>query len=144
MLFLLFFTGTVYGKGAYFANQAEIAHPYSIPGGYISEFVKKCKSLFERKKKEMVHTMILCKLITGEQQLGNSNLISPDPGYDSAKNRDNTYYIIFDRDYILPIAIIEYQLDKEIEKPKPSPKPKPAPVPRPSNPPSNDSGCTIL
>ena len=56
--------------------------------------------------------MLLCKLVTGKSQLGTEHITMPGPGYDSARNGDGSYMVIFESDCILPIAIIEYTVER--------------------------------
>ena len=61
--------------------------------------------------------MLLCKIIIGKQQFGKKWLTKPYDGFDSASNGpepgkptssiQGTYFVIFNADHILPIAIIE-------------------------------------
>ena len=74
----------------------------------------------ETRKK--THTMLLCKIIVGKQQLGKKWLTKPADGFDSARNGSDpgapndgiqgTYFLIFNADHILPIAIIEYTINR--------------------------------
>ena len=82
----------VFGKGAYFASTAVLSHPYAVNGAASST----------------EYTMLLCQLVTGESHLGASHLTAPWSGYDSARNDDGSYFVIFDGDAILPYAIIKY------------------------------------
>ena len=84
--------GRGYGNGVYFGNTADIAHVYAPPGS------------------DRLHTMLLCKLVTGRSHLGAEHLDEPWTGYDSCRNADKTYMVIFDVDCILPIALIKYTL----------------------------------
>lgn len=86
------FQGAAYGLGAYFARVADFSHTYAVPGP------------------SNTHTMLLCKVITGRSCLGSRGMRQPQPGYQSAVNRQNdpTIFVIFDPDQILPLNIIEY------------------------------------
>lgn len=101
----------MYGKGAYFATTADLSHPYAVrnPGAHVPD-----GSQTTALAASNVFTMLLCKIITGKQQLGRSSMEQPDAGYDSARNGDGSYMVIFNRDHILPIAIVEYTIQRVI------------------------------
>ena len=85
----------VFGKGAYFASTADLSHPYAVNGAASGT----------------EYTMLLCRLVTGESHLGASHLTAPWYGFDSARNDDGSYMVIFDGDAILPYAIIKYTVE---------------------------------
>ena len=63
--------------------------------------------LGQRKK---VHTMLLCKIITGQSCFGKSGMPQPTAGYHRARDQlnDPQMFIIFNPDRILPVNIVEY------------------------------------
>ena len=61
-------------------------------------------------QRKNVHTMLLCKIITGQSCLGKSGMPQPTAGYHSAIDRlnDPQMFIISNPDQILPVNIVEY------------------------------------
>ena len=102
-----FSSGSLYGKGAYFASSADIAHGFSILGAHEPE-----NAAHKLDAPQGVYTMLLCRLVTGKRQLGTMHMVKPDANHDSARNGSGTYMVIFESDCILPIAIIEYTIDR--------------------------------
>ena len=91
----------MYGKGCYFGNTADVAHCYAI-------------GQYHPNAAQNVFSVLLCKLITGLWHVGNSTTMQPNPGYDSTRNNDGTYYVIYDPACILPVAIIEYTVNPQL------------------------------
>ena len=102
-----FFRKSINGKGAYFASSADIAHGFSILGAHEPE-----NTTHKLDAPQGVYTMLLCRLVTGKRQLGTEHMVKPDANHDSARNGSGTYMVIFESDCILPIAIIEYTIDR--------------------------------
>lgn len=98
-----------YGKGAYFATTADDSHVYAVPA--IKHVPEGLKDTI--KDPNGTFTMLLCKIVTGKSKLGREPMTKPDNGYDSAKNGDGSYMVIFNVDAILPIAIIEYTIQRK-------------------------------
>ena len=55
-----------------------------------------------------MHTMLLCRIITGRSCQGKKNMKRPPLGYNSAYGRQKDQFVIFDAHQILPEAIKEY------------------------------------
>lgn len=90
-----------------------------MPGG-----MRQTLTAEQLKKQGVTHTMLLCKIIIGKQQLGRGPMTKPDDGFDSARNGaesktpgsngiEGTYFIVFNPEHILPIAIIEYTISRK-------------------------------
>lgn len=92
-------TGTLYGKGSYFAKKASYSATYSAD----------CKSMF------------LVQVLVGAHTKGNSTMVRPPPRndagmdpllnlYDSCVDEvhDPTIFVVFDRDQAYPEYLIEY------------------------------------
>lgn len=108
-------SGHRYGKGAYFGKDAHTAHKFAIldpgDGAHIPRGTLGRLPGERITKAKTTYTILLCKLITGKQHLGSEHLTQPFTGHDSARNGDGSYLIIFNADYILPVAIVEYTID---------------------------------
>lgn len=65
------------------------------------------------KKQNGTFTMLLCKIVTGKSHFGRETMTKPDEGYDSARNLYGSYMVIFNADAILPLAIIEYTIQRK-------------------------------
>lgn len=96
----------------YFGNSADIAHGYAIPksGAHEPEGTR----ANPKRDPQGILTILLCKIVTGKRGLGAKHHDGPVGDYDSAKNGDGSYYVIFRQDAILPLAIIEYTIDKNL------------------------------
>ena len=88
----------MYGKGCYFGNTADVAHRFATAS-------------YHPNAPQGVFSVLLCKLITGLWHVGNSTTVQPNSGYDSTRNDDGTYYVIYNPACILPVAIIEYTVN---------------------------------
>ena len=86
------------------AHIPPILHPWWNVG------MKETLSTQQLREQKRMHTMLLCKIIVGKQQLGRKGMTQPNDGFDSARNGDGTYFVIFNFDHILPVAIIEYSV----------------------------------
>ncbi|XP_077863020.1 protein mono-ADP-ribosyltransferase PARP12-like [Saccoglossus kowalevskii] len=95
-------SGTVYGKGSYFARDAKYAHYYTRPDT------------------NGIRSMFLARVLVGSYTAGNSALVKPPPknpinpfgdSYDSCVNStsDPSIYIIFDNNQTYPQYVISYK-----------------------------------
>ena len=92
MFLLVQGTACVYGDGIYFARDAEYSHRYASPD------------------ENGVHTVLLCKIAIGRTCKGIKGMQKPELDCHSAVNDlyNPTIYVIFDKDQIIPLWIIEY------------------------------------
>lgn len=100
------FLAKSFGDGAYFALKADISHKYAPVGGYIPK--GKQLSPQEKKEKSRIHTMILCRIITGKPCQGKKGMAILPEGCNSAWGRSKSQFVIFNADQISPEIIIEY------------------------------------
>ena len=95
-----------FGDGAYFALKADTSHPYAALGGYIPKDKKLTAK--EKKERSRVHTMLLCRIITGKICQGKKGMKKLPEGYNSAWGRSKNQFVIFNSDQISPEVILEY------------------------------------
>lgn len=114
MFALVLIIGSLYGKGIYFGESADIAHGYAIPksGAHVPDGARGNSS----RDPSVVLTILLCKIVSGKRQLGTEHQDRPTGDYDSTRNGDGSYYVIFRQDAILPLAIIEYTIRRVKER----------------------------
>ncbi|XP_035604913.1 protein mono-ADP-ribosyltransferase PARP12-like isoform X1 [Oncorhynchus keta] len=121
--------GTSYGKGSYFARDAQYSHMYTSQSGLRSMFV--------------------CQVLVGDYTVGNSRYEKPPPKetggssfYDSCVDniQNPRVFVVFETHQVYPEYLIQYSDGNTQPNPAPQPGPapplNPAPQPGPAPPPN--------
>ena len=91
------------------------SHPFCVlnkPDQHVPKPVKGVK-MASTPATEVTYTMMLCKIIIGKACLGAAHMTEPPTGFDSCRNGARDYYVVFNPDYILPVALVEYTMHRD-------------------------------